>query len=254
MSATPEVNQSRGLERLILERDLLDRRVLSLETGDGTLILFRLKSLSDAKKVEITARYDRLFPMPPVKTTPSPVGNLVSFDLENAGYKEQLLQWQTKLGMAFLAETLGVPLECVEQIDSTFPQNVVSELQTTVQLINGTHSEPLMNLVREAMWAPEVLTWIETYKPDDPDFTITDTSLFHEMEVIVASGHTRESWQKLSARDRIIYMAWHDAKSAKEAYSNWYITNKDKKKPGMQPLRPGSGPADKRGRQGGTSP
>jgi hypothetical protein len=211
----------RLLERMLLERDLVDTREIKIPTKDGTEVAFSLKTLTSEQKTEIKARWDATFPVPPVKTVQTPVGSMARFDLENPDYHERLSKWHQGLQRDFLAATLGITAEEFASIEELFPDGVLSPLFGTAELINGIQSEPLMELVKEAIWAPEVLTWLETYKGKPDDLKISDTPLFREIECVVAAGLTLEQWGKLPARQKLLYITWHDAKSFREAYVNW---------------------------------
>ena len=218
--------ETRLIERMLLERDLTDVRVVPITLEDGTVIEFTLRTLPAEQKRHIRAEWDQKFPVPPTITVDTPGGPLAKFDLENKAYHDLLGKWQVGLANAFLAATLGITVEELRDLESQFPAGTLTPVFGTAELINGIQSEPLMDLIREALWAPEVLAWVETYKGEPDDLQISDTPLYREMECIVASGLTLDQWQQLSARQKMLYMTWHDAKTFREAYVNWHTVKK----------------------------
>lgn len=218
--------QTRLIERMLLERDLTDTRVVPISLEDGTVIEFTLRTLSAEEKRAIRTEWDRRFPVPRTITVEMPTGPMAKFDLEDKDYHDRLGKWQVGLGNAFLAATLGITPDELDELERQFPPGALSPVFGTAELINGIQSEPLMDLVKEALWAPEVLAWVETYRGEPDDLQISDTPLYREMECIVAAGLTLDQWQQLSARQKMLYLSWYDAKTFREAYVNWHTAKK----------------------------
>lgn len=225
---TPQNLETRLIERMLLERDLTDERKVPIPLPDGTQIEFHLKTLDRETKQRIRSAWDLTFPVPPITTIPTPAGPMAKFDLEDPDYHARLGKWHEGLSRDFLAATLGITGDEFDELEKNFPSGTLSPLFGTVELINGIQSEPLMDLVRDALWAPEVLAWVETYKGEPDDLKISDTPLYREMECIVAAGLNLEQWKGMSARQKMLYLTWFDAKTFREAYVNWHTAKKTK--------------------------
>jgi len=143
---------------------------------------------------------------------------VAQFDLENQAYQDALSNWNDRLARGVLAASLGISEEEVAVIEGSFSRSFVNKLFATIELLNGIQSDPLVDLVREAMWAPEVTTWLETATPKDDGIRLTDTPLFREMEAMIAAGITLAEWEKLSPRHKIMYLNHFTYKQAREAY------------------------------------
>jgi hypothetical protein len=220
--------ETRLIERMLLERDLTDERSVPIKLQDGTEIEAHLRTLDPETKRRIKGEWDLKFPVPPVVSIPTPSGPMAKFDLEDKDYHLRLEKWHEGLAREFLAATLGITVDEFSQLEKSFPQDTLMPLFGTVELINGIQSEPLMDLVREALWAPEVLAWVETYKGDPDDLKISDTPLYREMECVVAAGLNLNLWREMSARQKMLYLTWYDAKTFREAYVNWHTVKKTK--------------------------
>jgi hypothetical protein len=203
------------VQRIILERDLTDSRTVPYTLPTGETAEFTIYTLSNEEKQAIRREYDKHFPTPPVVT--DKVG-ATRFNLDDEAFQRSLQEWNLKLSRGVLAATLKITEEEVAYIEANFPRDFVSELFATIELINGVQSDPLIDLVREAMWSPEVLTWMETHRSDDNATKVTDTPLFREMEAMVACGLTLDQWEALSPRHKIMYLNFHTYKGAREAY------------------------------------
>jgi len=211
------------VQRIILERDLTDSKEIVYTTPDGKPVSFVIRTLTMEEKQKIRSKYDQFFPIPPVVQ-----GKLGApqFDLEEAQFQEALLKWNADLSRGVLAATLGVDDASVTLIEASFPREFVNRLFATIELLNGIQSDPLTELVREALWAPEVVTWLET-SPDKGDgIKLSDTPLFREMEAMNTARLTLSDWEKLSPRHKIMYMNYHAYKAAREAY----ITDQSEKR------------------------
>ena len=218
------------VERLVVERDLTDSRELDFELEDGSLLSFTITTITNEQKNAIKKRYDPQFPAPPLETYDTPLGSIVRFDLTDQDYKLKIKAWEQKMSRAVLADSLGISEDQAQALESTltFPQ--YTKLRSAVELINGVHSEPMADLVKDAMWAPEVSTWLQTYKPKIDSIKITDTILFKEMECVIAAGMTLRQWDQCSPRERMLYLEWFAFKNAKEAYINWWTYERSKEK------------------------
>jgi hypothetical protein len=203
------------VQRIILERDLTDSRSVTYDLPDGTVAEFVIHTLTNEQKLEIRRTYDKFFPTPPTITTKA---GIVQFDLEDEAYQKKLQDWNLRLSRGVLAATLKITEEEVALIELQFPREFVGELFAKIELLNGIQSDPLIDLVRDAMWAPEVLTWLETHKGNDDGVKVSDTPLFREMEAMVACGLTLAQWEDLSPRHKIMYLNYHTYKTAREAY------------------------------------
>ncbi len=218
------------VERLVVERDLIDHRVLSFATLDGTLIDFELVTIENHRKQEVRDRLDQLFPVPPTIAYATPIGPITRFDLESEAYHKLLLDWQINVSTELLGLSMGISGEDVSFLYKNFPSTFITEMQSMIELINGIQSEPMSDLVRDAMYAPEILAWLESYKPKPGELQISDTVLFREMSCIVECGLKLDEWKALSQRQKMIYLTFHDYKIIREGYINWFTFDKDKKK------------------------
>lgn len=203
------------VQRIILERDLTDTRSLVYTADDGTEVVFDIRSITAAERQEIRDSHNLSFPTPPVVQ-----GSLGSpqFDLQDEAFQEKLHEWNRTLSRSVLAAALGVNEGAVTLIEQTLPREFVNKLFATIELLNGIQSDPLVDLVREALWAPEVLTWLETATPDADNIKITDTPLYREMDTMIGCGLTLDQWEKLSPRHKIMYINFHTYKQAREGY------------------------------------
>lgn len=224
---TPDI-ELRLIERMLLERDLTDERSVPINLPDGTRLEVNIRTLDPKVKQEIKSTWDAKFPAPPVVTIDTPGGKMAKFDLADKDYRERLGKWHDGLARDFIAATLGITPDELDHMERSFPTADLAPLFGTVELINGIQSEPLMDLVRDALWAPEVLAWVETYRGEPDDLKITDTPLYREMECVVAAGLTLDQWGSLSARKKMLYLTWFDAKTFREAYVNWNTAQKTK--------------------------
>lgn len=215
------------IQRLLLERDLRDSRMLSYMAADGSEVEFELKTLTRQEKDELKALYDKTFPVPPIAASEN---GTAQFDLESTEYQIRLSEWSQSLTYGILAKTIGIEADGIRWIECHFPPKFVTELFSTVELINGIHSDPLADLVRESMWAPEVLAWVETSKPKHPDLKLSETALYREIDCMIAAGLSMEQWNKLSPRERMIYMNWNDYTKAKEGYISDFFEKKGDKR------------------------
>ena len=227
--------ETRLIERMLLERDLSDERIVPISLPNGSTMEIPLRTLDKETKQRIKDAWDVKFPVPPIMSIQMPTGPMAKFDLDDADYRVRLSKWHDGLAREFIAATLGITPAEFQELEGTFPSGTLAPLFGTVELINGIQSEPLMDLVKDALWAPEVLTWVETYKGEGDDLKITDTPLFREMECVVSAGLTLEQWKQMSSRQKMIYLTWYDAKTFREAYVNWH-TNK-KSRPANTPNR-----------------
>lgn len=215
------------LERLVVERDLHDSRVLSFTCPDGTLLEFQISTLSADAKREILTRLDKEFPIPPTVVIPIPnMPGAVRFDLEDTEYLKKLDAWHQRLAHELLGASAGLTGEEIQDLPQILPAEFIHQLHKTIELINGIQSEPLMDLIRDAMYAPEVLTWTETYKPKAGGCVITDTPLFREFEAMVECGLRLDEWKKLLPREKVLYMTFHESRKFREAYANWFSMEK----------------------------
>lgn len=227
---TASDNKTRLIERLVVERDLTDSRDLSVELADGTRLLFNVHTVSLDEKNALRLHYNAKFPAPPVLVHNTPVGRVAQFDLQNPEYQSKIIAWQAELSKAVLATSCDLTVEEVLELEKILTHEQYSELHSTVELINGVHSEPMQTLVRDAMWAPEIESWLATYKGEPDGVKITDTVLFREMECIVAAGLTLRDWEGLSPRERMTYLEWHSFRQARESYQNWWAYSRPKEK------------------------
>lgn len=218
------------VQRILLERDLVDSRDVFYTLPDGSEATFTIRTLSPDEKLGIRQAYDKFFPSPPV--TQNSLGG-AQFDLEDAGFQEALQEWNQKLSKGVLAATLGIEEADVVTIEQKFPREFVNRLFATIELLNGIQSDPLIDLVREAIWAPEVLSWLETSKPKNDDIKIADTPLFREMQAMTAAGLNLDEWEKLSPRHKIMYLNFHTYTAAREAYIHEKTEQKSKESPTM---------------------
>jgi len=203
------------VQRIILERDLTDSRIVPYTLPSGERVEFVIHTLSNEEKQAIRREYDKHFPTPPVMA--DKVG-VTRFNLEDEAFQRSLQEWNLKLSRGVLAAALKITEDEVAYIEANFPRDFVAELFATIELINGIQSDPLIDLVREAMWSPEVLTWLETHRSDDNATKVTDTPLFREMEAMIGCGLTLDQWEALSPRHKIMYLNFHAYKCAREAY------------------------------------
>ena len=223
--------KTRLIERLVVERDLQDSRVLSVTLADGTSLSFDIHTISLEEKNKLRKDYNAKFPAPPVIVHDTPGGKVAQFDLQSEDYQKKIVDWQTELSKAVLATSCGLEVADVIELERILTNEQYTQLHSTVELLNGVHSEPMADLLRDAMWSPEVATWIETYKPSDPNgLKITDTVLFRELECMIAAGLSLRDWEDLSPRERLTYLEWHNYKQAREAYSNWWSFDKPKER------------------------
>lgn len=220
---TPEL---KTLERMLLERDLQDERELVFEAPGGQVIKFKIQTISNEIRREVKRAWDDKFPVPPLKYIQTQVGIFPTFDLEDQDYIDRLRQWDAGYSKDLRARALGISAHEFDILEKALPDDFLGKLFQTIELLNGIQSLPLETLVRDAVWAPEVQTWAESYIPDGESIKITDTPLFRQMDCIIASGLTLEKWEQLSARERLLYMAWYDAKNMKEAYLSWWQNEK----------------------------
>ncbi|MCK7507723.1 MAG: hypothetical protein MZV70_29195 [Desulfobacterales bacterium] len=100
----------------------------------------------------------------PIVYSEAPTGSFVRYNLEDDGYLQQVHDWQSHVGRLFLSSALSISYEDCVWLENHFPYNWFNELKSTVELLNGVHSAPLQDLLEDAMWSPEVATWISTYK------------------------------------------------------------------------------------------
>lgn len=214
------------VQRIILERDLTDSRIITYTLPDGSEAEFVIQTLTAEEKDKIRKEYDKFFPTPPV--VQSKLGT-AQFDLEDEQFQDALQKWNLRLSKAVLASTLGVSEREVNLIEQCFPREFVNKLFATIELLNGIQSDPLIDLVREAIWSPEVTTWIETSPPKPDSIKVSDTPLFREMEAMIACGLTLDQWEKLSPRHKIMYLNHHTYKVAREAYVTEMAEKKAKK-------------------------
>lgn len=213
------------VQRLLLERDLVDSRDIVYETPDGLTIVFTIRTLSAEEKTGIKKKFDMSFPVPPTKSFER---GLARFDIMDPGYQKRLEVWSQGLSRGVLAETIGVSVPDIEYIERLFPVEFVNHLFSSIELINGIQSDPLAELIREAMWAPEVLTFLEKHQTPAGGLTISETPLFREIDCLVAAGLSLREWECLSPREKMTYVNWYDYKVAKEAYIADYHDPKKK--------------------------
>ena len=203
------------VQRLLLERDLMDSREIVYEAPDGVEIVFSIRTLTTDEKTALRKYYDTSFPVPPVVTTNL---GLARFNVTDETYQARLSEWSLSLSRGVLAETIGLSEQDIEALEGMFPPVFVQHLFSTIELINGVQSDPLADLIREAMWAPEVLTFAERHQPAEGGVKITETPLFREIDCMIAAGLKLRDWELLSPREKMTYMNWRDYSQAKEAY------------------------------------
>ena len=203
------------VRRIVLERELLDSRRVTYTLPSGERAEFVIKSLSHEEKNRVRDHYDRFFPTPPV--TSNSLG-IAQFDLENTNYQLALQSWNERLARGVLAASLEISEDEVEFIEQNFSRSFVGKLFATIELLNGIQSDPLVDLVRDAIFAPEVMTWMEAAPIKEDGIRLTDTPMFREMEAMIAAGLTLHEWENLSSRHKILYLTHHTYKAVREAY------------------------------------
>jgi len=222
--------------RLVAERELITSKTLELTAG-GCSITFCLETINADAKRKLKAGYDERFPVPPVIVHKTPVGTAARFDLESEAYQAKLTEWYESLSYGVLGSTLGLTDDEVRDLENCLPAEFMSELFSTASLINGVQSEPLADIIKDAMWAPEVLAWIETYKAKGDEVQVTDTPLFRQMEAMIEAGFTFRQWDDLSPRERMLVINWHEYKMVREGYISWWTTNKHASPQSPNPMR-----------------
>ena len=215
--------------RLIAERELHTTKTVELVAG-GCAIIFDLTTIPYSLKRVIRKQYDLDFPVPPVVIHTTPAGNFARFDVENKDYQEKLTEWQCTQSYGVLAGTLGMSVDEVKDLESHLPCNLMEELFSTSELINGVQSEPLADLIKESIWSPEVMAWIENYTPPpgNNDIKISDKPLFRQIDAMLTAGLDFERWEAMTPRERMLIMSWYDYKNVKEGYVSWWYREKDK--------------------------
>lgn len=214
------------IRRILLERDLSDSRTLDYELPSGEVAEFTINTISQEEKQSIRKRYDKFFPTPPV--IHDRLG-IPQFDLEDAKFQEDIHEWNQMLSRGVLAATLGITDEEVTLIEQSCPRVFVNKLFATIELLNGIQSDPLVELVKEAIWAPEVMSWLETSVAPIDTIKVTDTPLYREMESMTSAGLDLDQWENLSPRHKIMYINFHTYKQAREAYIQEMTEKKSKK-------------------------
>lgn len=222
--------------RLVAERELHTSRILELQAGDCTII-FELATIPAELKLRVRKDYDENFPVPPVVSHQTPIGNIARFNLEDAEYQVQLAAWHDSLTYGVLSATMGLTEQEVRELEGLIPASFMMELSSTAELINGVQSEPLADLIKEALWAPEVLAWIESYRSKGDEVKITDKPLFRQMEAMLAAGMNFKQWDELTPREKMLILNWHDYKAIREAYINWWTLSRNETAESKNPMR-----------------
>lgn len=220
------------IQRMLLERDLHVLRDEEVVLDDGSVITFAVNTLPNEAKQEIRRVWDQTFPVPPVVSLTMPNSVPVSqFDLEDKSFRAALTVWYQGLANSLFAATLGLSDDDYDKLEHLLPALELARLIAVCELVNGIQSEPLSDLLRDAIMAPEVTRWLETdaKRTDPDDISITDTPLYREIDAALSCGLNLAQWRALSARDRLTYTIFHDAKGLREAYINWSQAAKIKK-------------------------
>ena len=222
--------------RLVAERELHTSRTLELQ-ADDCILIFELATIPADLKLRVRKDYDEHFPVPPVVSHATPIGNLARFNLDDPAYQQQLVVWHESLTYGVLSATMGLSEAEVRDLENSLPAAFMMELSSTAELINGVQSEPLADLIKEAMWAPEVLAWIESYRSKGDEVKITDKPLFRQMEAMLAAGMNFKQWDELTPREKMLILNWHDYKAIREAYINWWTLSKNATGESKNPMR-----------------
>jgi hypothetical protein len=199
--------------------------------------MFELATITAEQKRDVRKEYDGNFPVPPVIAVKTPQGAVARFNLEDTAYQAQLSEWHDSLSYAVLAATMGMIVSEVKALELLLPNDFMSELFSTAELINGIQSEPLADLIKDSIWSPEVLTWVETYRSKGDDISITDKPLYRQMEAMVAAGWKFLDWESATPRERLLLLNWYDYKQLREAYISWWSTEKNKTAESKNPMR-----------------